>query len=70
MIDLLLHILSQSYKVCGYADDLFITIEGQSGAELKRCVEKAISITGELGQPAGVELSTNKTLLFKNKLSH
>lgn len=57
MIDLLLHTLSQSYKVCGYVDDLLIIIEGQSGAELKRCVEQAINISGELGQHVGVELS-------------
>lgn len=72
MMDTLLRSLSASYKLCAYADDLLILVEGQSRAELERKSEEAMRMTSEWGSRVGVEVAFDKTstMLLKGTLSH
>lgn len=72
MMDVLLRQLAVSYKLCAYADDLLILIEGQSRAELERKGEQAMSIVTGWGDHVGVGVASDKTvmMLLKGKLSH
>lgn len=72
MMDPLLRQLAESYKLCAYADDLLILIEGQSRAELERKGSQVMHYVSEWGCRVGVSVAMDKTvtMLLKGKLSH
>ena len=71
MMDPLLRLLARSFKVCAYADDLLILVEGQSRAELEMRGEQAMRHVIEWGDRAGVEVAMDKSemMLLKGALS-
>lgn len=64
MMDSLLQLLARSFKVCAYADDLLILVEGQSRAALERLGEEAMRMVREWGDRVGVEVAAEKTVLM------
>ena len=71
MMDPLLRQLGRTFKVCAYADDLLILVEGQSRAELEAKGEEVMRCVCEWGESAGVEVAMDKTvmMLLKGRLS-
>ena len=71
MMDPLLRHLGRSFKVCAYADDLLILVEGQSRADLENRGEQVMRDVCEWGDRSGVEVAMDKTviMLLKGKLS-
>ena len=71
MMDPLLRHLGRSFKLCAYADDLLILVEGQSRAELETKGEEVMRDVCEWGDRAGVEVAMDKTeiMLLKGRLS-
>lgn len=63
-MDSLLRSLQQDYKVCAYADDLLILVEGQSRAVLENLGERAMGIVREWGESVGVEVAMDKTVMM------
>lgn len=71
MMDTLLAALGRSFKLCAYADDLLIVVEGQTRADLESCGGQAMRIVSEWSANVGVEVALDKTvmMLLKGKLS-
>lgn len=70
MIDPLLRQIGQNSKLCAYADDLLILVEGQSRAELEGNGEQAMRKVCEWGYSVGVAFlppSLAATLLVATK---
>ena len=64
MMDTLLRQLELTFKLCAYADDLLILVEGQSRAELERRGDEAICIVCDAGTRVGVDVATDKTVMM------
>ena len=71
MMDPLLRLLGRSYKLCAYADDLLILVEGQSRTELENKGAEVMRDVCDWGDRAGVEVAMDKTeiMLLKGRLS-
>ncbi|GBP92381.1 Putative 115 kDa protein in type-1 retrotransposable element R1DM [Eumeta japonica] len=71
MMDSLLRQLQHEFKLCAYADDLLILVEGRSRADLENLGERAMRVVSEWGQGVGVEVAMGKTvtMLLKGRLS-
>lgn len=71
MMDELLKNLSISGKVCAFADDLLLIIEGDSRLQLEQSGNVIMNIVSEWGSKVGVSVSKDKTvqMLLKGILS-
>lgn len=64
MMDPLLGRLARSYKLCAYADDLLILVEGRSRAVLEAKAEQAMREVNMWGNDVGVQVAYDKTVLM------
>lgn len=62
MMDPLLHELDARCKVCAYADDLLIMVEGRSRSELEQLSSELMSIVSRWCERVGVDISVEKTV--------
>lgn len=71
MMDTLLRQLGLECKVCAYADDLLMMVEGQSRSEVERLACRMMSIVSGWGAEVGVSVAMEKTemMLLKGRLS-
>ena len=71
MMDLLLPKHGLTFKVCTYADNLLIIVEGQTHADLERHGWEVIWTACEWDRDVGVNVVINKsvTMLLKGRLS-
>lgn len=71
MNDLLNELANSGCKLCAYADDLLLLVEGNSRSELERKSARYLNVVTNWSEGVGVEVSKDKTvcMLMRGKLN-